>query len=62
MIIGGGGGGDAREVGVRPFEGDLGGIRLWLLPSPPSLQTLAPLSNGLYESAQLSRPIKSLMM
>ena len=31
MIIGGGGG-DARGRAGRPFEGDLGGIRLWLLP------------------------------
>ena len=29
FVIGGGGGGDAAR---RPFEGDLGGIRLWLLP------------------------------
>ena len=30
MVIGGGGGGG--DAGRRPFEGDLGGIRLWLLP------------------------------
>ena len=54
MIIGGGG--DASGRAGRPFEGDLGGIRLWLLHP---LQTLAPLSNGFYESADLSRPFKN---